>query len=38
LPKAPNKTPPLMLITGDSINQIIRAFRLSDVKFNGVRV
>jgi hypothetical protein len=27
-----------MLITGDSINQIIRAFRLSDVKFNGVLV
>jgi hypothetical protein len=38
LPKAPNKTPAFMLITGDSINQIIRAFRLSDVKFNGVRV
>jgi len=38
LPKSPNKTPALMLITGDSINQIIRAFRLSDVKFNGVAI
>jgi hypothetical protein len=38
LPKAPNKTPAFMLVTGDSTNQIIRAFKLSDVKFNGVRV
>lgn len=38
LPKSPNKTPGLMLVTGDSINQIIRAFRLSDVEFNGVLV
>lgn len=38
LPKAPNKTPPFLLVTGDSTNQIIRAFRLSDVKFNGALV
>jgi hypothetical protein len=38
LPKAPNKTPPFMLITGDSGNQIIRAFRLSNVRFNGALV
>jgi hypothetical protein len=36
LPVSPNKTPALMLVTGDSINQIIRAFRLSGVKLNGV--
>jgi hypothetical protein len=38
LPKAPNKTPPFMLVTGDSTNQIIRAFQLSDVRFNGALV
>lgn len=38
LPVAPNVTPHFMLITGDSINQRIRAFKLSDVKFNGVVV
>lgn len=38
LPKAPNKTPAFMLITGDSLNQLIRAFRLSDVRLNGVAV
>jgi len=38
MPKAPNKTPPFMLVTGDSTNQLIRAFRLSNVTFNGVAV
>jgi hypothetical protein len=38
LPKSPNKTPALLLVTGDSTNQIIRAFRLSNVRFNGALV
>jgi hypothetical protein len=36
MPRSPNKTPALVLATGDSGNQIIRAFRLSNVKLNGV--
>jgi len=38
LPVAPNVTPPFILVTGDSTNQRIRAFKLSNVKFNGADV
>lgn len=38
LPVSPNVTPALMLITGDAINQRIRSFQLSSVRFNGVLV
>ena len=35
LPKSPNETPAFMLVGGDSANQSVRAFRLTDVSFNG---
>jgi len=38
LPKAPNKTPAFMIITGDSINMLVRAFRLTNIEFNGVKI
>jgi hypothetical protein len=38
LPKSPNKTPPLLLVVGDSTNNLIQAYKVSDVKFNGVAV
>jgi len=38
LPRAPNTTPAFLLATGDSNNQVIRAFLLSNVKFNGAVV
>lgn len=38
LPISPNVTPAFLLGTGDSGNQLIRAFRLSSVKFDGVLV
>jgi hypothetical protein len=38
LPRSPNTTPAFLLATGDSNNQVIRAFLLSNVKFNGVVV
>lgn len=36
LPVSPNTTPPVILVTGDSTNQRIRAFRLTDIRWNGV--
>jgi len=38
LPKSPNVTPGFLLCTGDSNNQMIAAYKLSNVKFNGARV
>jgi len=38
LPKTPTKTPAYLLMTGDSTNNRVRAFRLSGVKFDGVPV
>jgi hypothetical protein len=35
LPKSPNVTPAFLLVTGDSLNQQIRAMRVSGVTFNG---
>jgi len=38
LPKSPTKTPAYLLMTGDSTNNRVRAFRLSGVQFDGVGV
>lgn len=38
LPKAPNTTPAFMIITADSINMLVRAFRITDIEFNGVAI
>lgn len=38
MPKAPNVTPAFMLGSGDSNNNIIQAFQVTNVLFNGVQV
>ena len=38
LPKAPNKTPPILLVSGGSTNTTIRAVQVYDVKLNGVPI
>lgn len=38
MPKSPTVTPAYLLVTGDSTNNRVRAFRLSGMKFDGVAV
>ena len=38
LPKTPNKTPPILLVSGGSANTTIRAVQVYDVKLNGVLI
>ncbi len=38
MPATPVATPPVLIVTGDSTNNRVRAFRLSAVEFNGAAV